>query len=663
MRREMVGQYLRLAFCTLVTGFVAACSTGDIVTPGPGPNVAPDLLVSGEVIPGDMAVFNNPCQGVICENEGMCHVAGPDAICECKPGFTGPRCENKNPCMPNPCINGGTCADNGKTFICNCPLGFTGVRCENNVDDCPPDACENGGTCIDGVNAWSCSCPPGLAGPHCEIDLDLRLTVARRMINDKSLSIRAEMLDPQNGHIVTDGCFDTIGSVVITRKDNGAQVPFTVTTFDDHIAVPEDGMRFYHGVGSVSLTLDNGAQVAAGEYFITVTVGQRTATRHLTVESNPTWRVMPANLAGADLVWGPDENIRISAHQTIVPMGSTLVINPGTLIMVDTTGGLEDGTLITVNGKVQATGTIERPVHFFSQRGAAAMTHTIKGNSLSNPNAWRGIFFYGNQSSTLDWVMLTGAGNGTIVSHPRPPILNVFNTHNLTAQDCVLIDSTGMMFQSPSTGAITIRRSLVSRVGIGGEFLSNGNTLLIEDTWWTSIGRGPTSPLRYDGDGIHVDGATSKQAIKRCFVVDIGDDAIDHSNSTFSLDDTVIHDAGDKAISMTGGLVTIHNSLIFNTDTGVRGWAKIYNSTILSPNPIETAVELVDSIVWPDPISSCSGKVHHSLLGKGADLSCGAGNFTATPDFVDPARCDYHLAPNSPSRKAPSTGGPVGWGG
>jgi hypothetical protein len=475
-----------------------------------------------------------------------------------------------DPCQALACQNGGSCHSDGVSAACECPSGFSGGQCEVNINDCPADACDNGGTCVDGVGSWSCACPAGFAGERCEIDLDLRLTVPRRMLNDKSLTVRAEMLDPATGSIVTDGCFDTLGNVTITRQSDGAVLPISVTVFDDHLPVPDDSMRFYHGVGSTSLTLDGGAAAPAGEYWVTVTVGQRTARRRLTIESSPSFRVMPATLSGADLVWGPNENIRLTSHQTTVPAGETLTIHPGTLIMIDTTGGLEDGTLLVVNGKLEAKGTIEQPVHFFSTRGAAAMTHTISGSSLSNPNAWRGIFFYGDQASTMDYVVLTGAGNGPLVSHPRPPILNTFGTHNLTVQDSVLTDATGMMFQSPGTGTTTIRRTLVSRVGIGAEFLSSGNTVLIEDSWWTSIGRGPTTPLRYDGDGIHVDGATSKQTLRRNFIVDIGDDAIDHSNSTFTLEDTVIHDVGDKAVTAREAVASGHVALSAATRRAVR---------------------------------------------------------------------------------------------
>jgi hypothetical protein len=144
------------------------------------------------------------------------------------------------------------------------------------------------------------------------------------------------------------------------------------------------------------------------------------------------------NLAGAGLVWGPDEAFRVTGN-TAVPAGSTLTILPGTIVQVDTTGSLSNGTLITVNGALQALGTVDEPIFFFSERGRSAMTLTQQG-SASNGDAWRGLQFYGAGSSTLRHVFLTGAGNGSVVSHPRPPILGLFNTHSLLSHRSVFVD-------------------------------------------------------------------------------------------------------------------------------------------------------------------------------------------------------------------------------
>jgi hypothetical protein len=328
--------------------------------------------------------------------------------------------------------------------------------------------------------------------------------------------------------------------------------------------------------------------------------------------------------------------------------------------MVDTTGGLEDGTLLNVNGSLDARGTRERPIHVFSQRGAAAMTHAVTG-SLSNPDAWRGIFFFGNGRSTMTFVVLTGAGNGVVVSHPRPPILNLFATHGLTVEDAVLVDSTGMMFQSPGTGTYTIRRTLVSRVGIGGEFLSSGHTLRIEDSWWTGIGHGPSEPVRYDGDGIHVDGAGSNQLLRGDVIADIGDDCIDHSNSTFTIEDTMIHGCRDKGVSLTNGSITVRNSLVYDANAGIRGTARVFSSTIATPTPIVTVETLQESIVWPQSVPTCTGAVNHSIVGSATDLGCGAGNQAVSPRFVAPAQCNYAPAPGSPALTAGPTGGRIGW--
>jgi hypothetical protein len=98
--------------------------------------------------------------------------------------------------------------------------------------------------------------------------------------------------------------------------------------------------RFLNGWGSLSFTLDDGAGLRRrGDLEVTVTWQGLRASR--TVQCGAAIRCIASvsgNLAGDQLVWGPDQNIRITAGTT-VPAGSTLTIHPGTLVQVDTTGG------------------------------------------------------------------------------------------------------------------------------------------------------------------------------------------------------------------------------------------------------------------------------------------------------------------------------------
>ena len=95
--------------------------------------------------------------------------------------------------------------------------------------------------------------PPG-------VDL-LRLTLPRRMVASKTQTVRAEIVDGL-GRIQTQGC-PQWGSVSVRRLSDSSNVPITVTVFDGHLTVPDNCIRFYNGVGSVSFTLDAGAPSGA----------------------------------------------------------------------------------------------------------------------------------------------------------------------------------------------------------------------------------------------------------------------------------------------------------------------------------------------------------------------------------------------------------------
>ena len=154
------------------------------------------------------------------------------------------------------------------------------------------------------------------------------------------------MFDPATGKIVTDGCFDTLGST-IKRADDGSDVPLTVTVFDDRLPVPDDH-------DSLFIT----ASAACRPRWMAVRLFRRANTwsrgdggrshgepaGDCRIESDLARDAGRTCRAGTR-PGGPNENIRLSQHNTTVPAGSTLTILPGTMIMVDTTGKIEDGTL------------------------------------------------------------------------------------------------------------------------------------------------------------------------------------------------------------------------------------------------------------------------------------------------------------------------------
>jgi hypothetical protein len=115
---------------------------------------------------------------------------------------------------------------------------------------------------------------------------------------------------------------------------------------------------------------------------------------------------------------------------------------------------------------------------------------------------------------------------------------------------------------------------------------------------------------------------------------------------------------------MTGaGVATFTRSLLFNADTGIRGTAHVYNSTIATGLPVEVPAIVQESVIWPASIPTCSGDIDYTVVGDPSDLGCGDGNLTADPIFADPATCDYRPAAGSPALTAGPAGGAIGWSG
>ena len=90
-----------------------------------------------------------------CKNGATCINFYGGYSCECRAGFTGPRCENGiqeqvnsmlkqfvvkkqtiadiNECASDPCFNDATCFNTLGSFICVCTPGYTGKLCDQGI--------------------------------------------------------------------------------------------------------------------------------------------------------------------------------------------------------------------------------------------------------------------------------------------------------------------------------------------------------------------------------------------------------------------------------------------------------------------------------------------------------------------------------------------------
>ncbi len=502
--------------------------------------------------------------------------------------------------------------------------------------------------------------PPG--GP-------LRMAMPTRMVKDKTLTLKAEIVDQVGSFGQIDWqTWNVLGTVSARRLSDGSPVPTSITVFEtlaDGVGggtPPADSIRFYNGVGSVSLTLDEPDAVVGETVAITVTVAGRSATRNVLVLDNvpTTFTALSGTLSGANLDWGPDDGVIHLTGDTTVPAGSTLTIRPGTLVMVDP-GGAAAGTVVWVQGSVQANGTAAEPIFFFPTAGPAAMM--LPQDAQNNFSSWRGLYHSGSGTSSYQHVFLTGAGNGSISGHPRPPVLRFYDAHSVFISDFVAADAPGkILHTSSNNNTVTVRRSLFSRCGIGGEFFGSP-VVAIEDSWFTRIGRAP-EPNGVDGDMLHFDGS-QQQTVRRCIFSDGGDDVFDGAASTpITVENTIVYDARDKLLSLYGCCGTMYNVLAFDLSGAYdNSGGTATQSTFALPRNFSSgyAYSIQRTILWQGSASTCNGDVDYTIVGSPSHLGCGIGNFSEDPQFVDTAANDYNLRPTSPALHAGPNQDRIGW--
>ena len=495
----------------------------------------------------------------------------------------------------------------------------------------------------------------------------MRLTAPTRMIDTQTVTLKAELLDV-NGAIDWRGC-TTEGTVSAVRVSDQTEVPMSIVVFDEHDGTPApDSILFYSGVGSVSLTLDNGAAEPAGDIEITVTAGALSASKIVTVldaDEPGLFKPLSGALAGSDLTWGPADGVIHLVDDCTVPVGETLTILAGTLIMADA-GAPQDGVVVNVAGSVNAVGTATDPIFFFPTEGPDAMHIELAQDS--NPDSWRGFTHTGTGISVYQWAIFTGAGNGPGETHPRPAVLGFQPGHDGVMSDCVMVDNPGKGVAVRGAGDYQVRRCLFSRCGHGNEYTSGGYTMLAEDSWYTAIGHAPDP---FDGDFMNIRVSNSPSLFVRgCVFADGGDDGIDTFGTGPTIEHCIFYDIRDKAVSMEGGgSPTFYNLLIFDTPIGIRVTSEditvehvTMGQGVGSPITNAGSGTITKSIIWPATFDTCG--VHPTTycnVGAGSDISCGAGNIDTNPMFLDPDACSYELHPDSPAMTTGPEGERIGW--
>ncbi len=501
------------------------------------------------------------------------------------------------------------------------------------------------------------------------------------MVNDKSLTVVAELLD-ENGYINWKSC-GGYGSVSAVRADDLTPVPISTIAFDSHGGPPPaDSMRFYNGVGSVSLVLDNAGAEPAGEIIVSVSFESLTGSRRVTVLSNPLLRNLSGQLTGADLVWGPADGVIHLTGECSVAAGQTLQIAAGTLIMVDA-GPQDAGTRVNIAGGFEATGDSDRPIFFFPTAGAPALhLEELCTDPVSNPYAWRGVLHTGSAPANYNYVFITGAGNGALTGHTRPPVIKIEGSGPATFKRCFFADNNGKAINGVGSGYYKLLDSLVTRCGHGTEWSGNGDyTLLVEGSWYTGIGHAP-EPCGRDGDCMNIRGTDPNnggpKVVRGCIMVDGNDDGVDQAATDFTVENCIIGYLRDTAIILDslliGGSVTVNNVLTFGSGKfGIAG----RNQPVYATNctfgdgsrtePIHDCTSSIFSrcILEYAYFTTCCGTVEYCSVLPVSDYSCGVGNGPFSPTFVAPwpGGCDYTLQPGSPALTAGPGGTPIGWQG
>jgi hypothetical protein len=510
-------------------------------------------------------------------------------------------------------------------------------------------------------------------GPVTE-ELELRLTVPRRIPAGYPLTLKAELIGP--GGVIAWETWRQTGRLAAFSADDRATLDISTVIFDERRVYPgANEVAFYNGIGSASFRLEAPDDKIPDVIVVELSVAGVQARREVRVLKDYPQRTVKNAAGPDDIVWGPEHGVIRVVDDFRVRPGQTLWIKPGTLIMIDP-GPPKQGKRIIVHGRVMSLGTREDPVYLFSSAGQAAMKLSVScKKGPFNTSAWGAVIHASpnRQKSVYRHTIFTGGGNGELAGHTVSPMLWFKGKNSFDFIDSACVDVPGKCLMADGDGEYLIERALFSRAGHGAEFLGVADySLRVIDSSFLDIGRGPAD-CDLDGDMINIRNQNKNsggdKVVRRSVFTGGGDDGIDLLAADVLVEDVIISDIRDKAVSAEGGgTIKLSNALIFDT----RLWG-IYldgvgldaeHITVTSSRPLKGPTpesRIKNSIFWPHSFDTCwPFEISHSIVGAPHDLGCGEGNLAEDPRFRDAESYDFRIADNSPA--APGAPGRAAWG-
>ncbi|MHC4500485.1 MAG: CotH kinase family protein, partial [Planctomycetota bacterium] len=299
------------------------------------------------------------------------------------------------------------------------------------------------------------------------------------------------------------------------------------------INLSTDRVVLYNGLGSAMVTF-----TGSGDFTLTVEVNGVQASASLT-----DWSSQPINTVSGTLsrsaTWSGI--YYVARGDFTIPDGVTLTLNPGTLVLISSTASGTNGTDIDVAGSIQSLGTAASPVTF------TAYTPGENWGELHHVNA---------DPSTFQYTNITRAGRSPRVGHSNSgPAIRASNS-TFFFDNASLTDNAGKLMHVTSNSDLTFLNCLFARSVMGPEI--SRTALLFENSWITDMHAGD------DADGIYIHGQQAGQlcTLTHCVAANIDDDGIDTLGSKVTIQDFIVRDCKDKAISVYGGEVDINHCLI-----------------------------------------------------------------------------------------------------